>query len=145
MSKKRASTEEIIYGLAGDVQTLRDAVEGTASAVMAHDVLLHAVKNILADRMGLTQEDLQAEILRAQKEIETARAEFTARRDEWILQLRQMKKNGVPDAELEEIARECSDTQRAPNEIRMERIASGRALTHIETATEDQVAFVFGG
>lgn len=142
LRKIETRERKFMEGVAEDVVRLRRMLEHMAIALEAHDLTIAAQRQLLVQYTPVTDELIErtreniADIKRRKLEENQKLAEL------WNSQIQQMRDEGLPVAEVEEIIREARETHTEPELVRMKRAAAGKTVKDESIPAE---AFIFGG
>ena len=142
LRKIETRERKFMEGIAQDLVSMRQMLEHMAVALEAHDLTIAALRVLLVQRTSATEEDVDrqrqviADTKRRKMEENQQLAEL------WNKQIQQMRQDGLPAIEIEEIIRESKDTKTEPELVRMKRAAAGKSVSDDSIPAE---AFIFGG
>ena len=142
LRKIETRERKFMEGVAEDVIRLRQMLEHMAVALEAHDLTIAALRTLLVQHTAVTEEDVdrQRQVIADTKRRKMEENQKLA--DLWNAQIQQMRDDGLPPAEIEEIIRDARETRTEPEMVRMKRAAANKS---IKDETIPAEAFIFGG
>jgi len=142
LRKIETRERKFMEGIAQDLVSMRQMLEHMAVALEAHDLTIAALRVLLVQRTSATEEDVdrQRQVIADTKRRKMAENQQLA--ELWNKQIQQMRQDGLPAIEIEEIIRESKDTKTEPELVRMKRAAAGKSVNDDSIPAE---AFIFGG
>jgi len=142
LRKIETRERKFMEGIAQDLVSTRQMLEHMAVALEAHDLTIAALRTLLVQHTAVTEEDVdrQRQVIADTKRRKMEENQKLA--DLWNAQIQQMRDDGLPPAEIEEIIRDARETRTEPEMVRMKRAAANKS---IKDETIPAEAFIFGG